>query len=472
MKGICSHLLPPWGFFSKSSRRATIMSTCGIVQPVDIEGVAAGLVRSGQNTKEGGNWLEPICPASCGIAEDVVCGSEGELVVPFDTRTYLLTAYDGQCAGRTFGTPAYDCVDYEQGAIFLGGKTLSFDIDLRGIGCGCNAALYLVSMPQNGDTGLCAGDGYCDANSVCGVECTELDLMEANQVAWVSTVHVADDGNGEGFGYGHYVQASERRLTSEDECAYGPAAFCTINTLLPFHAQFAFSAAGEPFSFTVTLEQEGRTAATGPVAYGATPSKGAVASAEDANAALRASLDAGMTMVASYWSGSMKKDMSWMDSQCYESEISEWGCTDVWVDHPEWPFLCSGTDESPPHCDASAGSYRMSNFLVQESPSPPPPPAPPLTFEQGFTDGFADGMLTGVGASALIFAVIVALVRRSGKVRPTSAQSREQSRGRSQADDVADDESVEVSILMANQPGDKVVASNPDRPASPAILPY
>ena len=59
-------------------------------------------------------------------------------------------------------------------------------------------------MPQSSEPSSC-GDYYCDANTVCGVACAEIDLMEANQVAFVSTVHVADDSNGDGFGQGHYV---------------------------------------------------------------------------------------------------------------------------------------------------------------------------------------------------------------------------------------------------------------------------
>ena len=62
----------------------------------------------------------------------------------------------------------------------------------------CKAAFYLVSMPQNAEKGECSNDYYCDANTVCGIDCTEIDLMEANRISWVSTVHVADDGNGEG----------------------------------------------------------------------------------------------------------------------------------------------------------------------------------------------------------------------------------------------------------------------------------
>ena len=67
----------------------------------------------------------------------------------------------------------------------------------HGAGCGCNAAIYLVAMPQSSDPSTCH-DFYCDANDVCGVGCVEIDLMEANEIAFVSTVHVAEDGDGEG----------------------------------------------------------------------------------------------------------------------------------------------------------------------------------------------------------------------------------------------------------------------------------
>ena len=130
----------------------------------------------------------------------------------------------------------------------LGGRTISYTVDLSNAGCGCNAAVYLVSMPQNTDATTCH-DHYCDANSVCGVSCAEIDLMEANKVAFVSTVHVRDDPSGEGFGIAHYVGPNEKRLVSSrgDDCPYGPRESCTIDTNRPFSATFRFSAAGAPF---------------------------------------------------------------------------------------------------------------------------------------------------------------------------------------------------------------------------------
>jgi hypothetical protein len=74
------------------------------------------------------------------------------------------------------------------------GKILSYTVDLSSAGCNCNAALYLVSMAQQrtfkSKKADCKGDPtYCDANGVCGSKCSEIDLMEANNHAFVTTIH-------------------------------------------------------------------------------------------------------------------------------------------------------------------------------------------------------------------------------------------------------------------------------------------
>ena len=50
------------------------------------------------------------------------------------------------------------------GKLELGGRALSFDVDLSTSPCGCNAALYLVSMPQSDAPSECF-DFYCDVQS-------------------------------------------------------------------------------------------------------------------------------------------------------------------------------------------------------------------------------------------------------------------------------------------------------------------
>jgi len=80
------------------------------------------------------------------------------------------------------------------------GKSLIFDVNLSGIGCGCNVAAYLVAMPAYGsnnqpDPTEC-GDYYCDANKVCQIFCPEMDVMEANNNALQTTPHRCNSPNG------------------------------------------------------------------------------------------------------------------------------------------------------------------------------------------------------------------------------------------------------------------------------------
>jgi hypothetical protein len=54
------------------------------------------------------------------------------------------------------------------------GRTLSFTVDLSGVGCACNVAVYLVKGPARNSkgepsAGTCSWSPYyCDANRVCG----------------------------------------------------------------------------------------------------------------------------------------------------------------------------------------------------------------------------------------------------------------------------------------------------------------
>jgi hypothetical protein len=106
---------------------------------------------------------------------------------------------DGGGVELGFGTRAYVMVtpnlpksssnrsDFKEFALL--GKMINVTVDLNSASCGCNAAFYLTSMPAPAGSPGTGGDWYCDANSVGGNSCPEIDLIEANQNALHTTVH-------------------------------------------------------------------------------------------------------------------------------------------------------------------------------------------------------------------------------------------------------------------------------------------
>jgi hypothetical protein len=329
--------------------------------------------------------LDPLCgsaASSCYEAPERACGGDehASFQVPLNSRSYSLAKIPEKflCSGRLFGgvltrqkgsatmmKSYYDCMDYGKGAYHMASKTFTFDVDVSGAGCGCNAAIYLVNMPQNEDPTECL-DFYCDSNALCGAHCAEIDLMEANKVAFTTTVHVADDPDGESFGIGHYVGATQKRLTSErgDACAYGPHDRCTIDTNKMFRARYDF--AGHRFSYTLTLEQTDadgtirRAFIPSPIKYLRKPSKGSVTSADAANEQLRQKLHSGLTLTFSYWSGKKAKDMDWLDGTCSASEKKDWQCTNAWSEHHEWPWTCDKATALPLSLPSCSRSFMVS----------------------------------------------------------------------------------------------------------------
>ena len=99
-------------------------------------------------------------------------------------------------------------------------------------------------------------------------------------------------------------------------------------------------------------------------AYGRPP-KGAVGTAERANAQLAEQLASGMNLVVSYWSGRNADAMGWLDQPCTEGEKAQWGCRDQWTDRRAWPWTCERKDRfAAPEC---GGSFRLSNLRVERT---------------------------------------------------------------------------------------------------------
>ncbi|CAK0879567.1 unnamed protein product [Prorocentrum cordatum] len=212
----------------------------------------------------------------------------GELVAHMDGRAY----FADECTAGKYDNTQYLALD-------LLGKVLSYSVDLSGAGCGCNAAFYLTSMRQNAAPSQCS-DHYCDANNVCGESCAEIDIQEANQLAWHSTLHTATDASGVGGGYGGGDSWTGPRDWGSAE--YGEGARC-VDTARPFQVEAAFPVddKGSLVAMEVTLSQPGKPCNVS-VRLGS----------YDGMAELSRALEAGMTPIVSYWSAN---DMLWMDGK-------------------------------------------------------------------------------------------------------------------------------------------------------------
>ena len=157
------------------------------------------------------------------------------------------------------------------------GRELSYEVDLSGVGCSCNAALYLVSMPGHNASGspdpTAGGDYYCGANagkSAGNNYCPEMDVLEANKYAMQVTPHAC---NGTNRGPGFYPMCDWRGCFANSYLAGGaramcPHANCTIDTRRPFRHAVTFETAPDGSSggakpvlsaIRSTLTQEGRS---------------------------------------------------------------------------------------------------------------------------------------------------------------------------------------------------------------------
>ena len=172
------------------------------------------------------------------------------------------------------------------------GKRLSFTVDLSQAECGCNAAFYLVSMRQNAQPGKCGGDFYCDANSVCGVACAEIDLLEGNRHAFHTTVQ-DKEGTGSGLGGTFGTRAF-------DASAYGPGPAHTIDTTQPFRVSAYFDTSGGAWSAGDLHVQQ--LTAIEMTLTGASGRELRFTVSSSHLGSLTPALAAGMTPTASFWS--------------------------------------------------------------------------------------------------------------------------------------------------------------------------
>ena len=281
------------------------------------------------------------------------CSQELEWLYTYSSFTPLTVHQSLSCVcvctdladvvGESLATRIHD-VEYVGWTLL--GKTLAFTIDLSAAACGCNAAVYLVSLRQNRQPGNCGHDRYCDANAVCGVRCAEIDLIEANRYAIHMTAHTPNDGDGKGTGLGGSFSTISPNM-------YGPGA-TMIDTEQPIRVStyFGIDDTGSLSSIEVTIQ-------------GHTGRQLELKMADTAYVRqLHQAVKAGMTPTVSYWSDA---HLGWLqDGVC-----------------PGWNEIGEGINTQ---MDACGDHITVSHFQVYDGremafPAPPPshrpPPMPP-----------------------------------------------------------------------------------------------
>jgi len=186
-------------------------------------------------------------------------------------------------------------------AVKLLGGSITFTVDVSKLGCGLNAAFYLVSMPA-GSAGS-NGDYYCDANAVGGTACSEMDLFEANRHAIQITPHRCSGGSCDGNGCARNTQSINK--------GFGPDSTFTINSASAFTVKVTFSKGsdGKLSGISSVISQSSKSIT---LTHGSECGSGYLAD-------MGSALDSGMVPTWSYWQG----NVAWLDSPACSSENPE-----------------------------------------------------------------------------------------------------------------------------------------------------
>lgn len=241
----------------------------------------------------------PYGPARDGFAEESYGGKEGvmkasgsSLSVKGNVRAYWVKDHTHH---------SWNGMQYK--TLHLHGKKLRFTVDVSRVGCGCNAALYLVEMPSSAHS---SSSGYCDIQGVGSRHCNEIDLFEGNSKAMQATLHTQSgttvDGNCNQYGC-----AVNWGRTSHVHYGHGSM----LDTHKPFTMEASFDEHGD---MTIRVHQSGwkywhtfwsTSSAGNPQGHGV-PHK--------ARQALQQTLRNGVVLTVSLWEA--KDDMAWLNGNC------------------------------------------------------------------------------------------------------------------------------------------------------------
>jgi hypothetical protein len=153
------------------------------------------------------------------------------------------------------------------------GNTLRYDVNISGVGCRQVVAFQLVDSGRNkgcycdgnlrrarADNPIAPGNCTGPLNDPINPQpCLEIDIMEANQYVWGSTIHVGNNAKEfkKGIGAGRGGDRKEVPLES-----YGPGSSLIDTSAGPIHVEISFPMRGGSLEgVRVTLSQSSRPSA-------------------------------------------------------------------------------------------------------------------------------------------------------------------------------------------------------------------
>ena len=276
-----------------------------------------------------GPFPEGFAEESYNGFEGVISGADTSLTVSGNVRAYWT---------RDFQQHAWSSISYK--TLDLRGKSLRWTTDISRVGCGCNAALYLVAMPAAGQGDI---SGYCDIQGSGSGYCLEIDLLEGNKKAIQTTLHTQHgkqtDGTCNQYGASAGIeleaigQPPPRTPPRAESLSWPSWTGCAINwgkddqsryglgspvdSGRPYEMDAAFDADGH---MTVKIQQDGTwheywnvsSAGNGTLVAGR---KGVP---EEASQAVASAMERGAVLAISLWES--KDDTAWLNGAC-NSEV-------------------------------------------------------------------------------------------------------------------------------------------------------
>lgn len=158
---------------------------------------------------------------------------EYEFYVKGLDSSYLETWFDtiqmnGNNRAFVLDVPANDSIEWAFYTGYLGGS-ISFDVNVNDVGCGCAAGVYLTAL----DDDTCSWSPYPMGDKP---QCSSIDVMEANRNGFTAAAHPCEGSECD------LESQSKNNVNDHDAMSFGPGNKYTINTKKNFNVRTQFYA--------------------------------------------------------------------------------------------------------------------------------------------------------------------------------------------------------------------------------------